>query len=186
MAVWRMSIVAGVLGFSAAAMQAQSPAVQNNPQPSADTRSATTVSSSVPAADSLFSSSFSSSSEADSALTEAKLFPPSPLPAGTIHQSSQSSNPWGTQQYKRPLYNSGGNKDGSSRWIIYGGGGITEPIGNTHSYLTDNFALQAGTGYQFSRHFSLPIEFDWAQFGMTKQNLDDQILISTTSMVRAR
>ncbi len=65
--------------------------------------------------------------------------------------------------------------DDSLKFTVYGGGGATVPLTNTSKYLTPNFNIQAGVGYRFNRHFELPVEFDWDQFGATKTALDNQI-----------
>lgn len=76
----------------------------------------------------------------------------------------------------RPRYRSDfANNDGSMKFTIYGGAGATVPLGNTSKYLTPNFDIQAGVGYRLNRHLELPVEFDWDQFGFTKQALDNQI-----------
>lgn len=176
-------MLVGFLGFSVAAIQAQSSTSPVNAQLSPDSKTEAALPSSPESAagteDAQYSSSSTSNLDAVSSSTEAKLLPPTPMPAGTMKAEGDGAAGAGgaAGQYHRPHYHTGGNQDGSDRWVIYGGGGITEPIGNTKNYLTDNFAIQAGVGYQFNRKFSLPIEFDWDQFGMTKQNLDDQILI---------
>jgi len=71
----------------------------------------------------------------------------------------------------------GGYRSGEdwSKFTVYGGGGATVPLANAANYLTPNFDIQAGVGYRFSRHFELPVEFDWDQFGVTKSSLDNQI-----------
>jgi hypothetical protein len=76
----------------------------------------------------------------------------------------------------RPRYRSDfTNNDGSPRYVFYLGGGATVPLGNTSKYLTPNFDIQAGAGYRFNRRLALPVEFDWDEFGFTKQALDNQI-----------
>ncbi|MGA7156101.1 MAG: hypothetical protein WBY53_04605 [Acidobacteriaceae bacterium] len=78
--------------------------------------------------------------------------------------------------YERPRYRQDfTNSDGSMRYIAYIGGGATVPLANASKYLTPNFDVQAGVGYRMNRHFALPVEFDWDQFGFTKQTLDNQI-----------
>lgn len=67
------------------------------------------------------------------------------------------------------------NDDDSLKFTVYGGGGSTVPLADTSNYLTPNFDIQAGVGYRFNRHFELPVEFDWDQFGATKSALDNQI-----------
>jgi hypothetical protein len=82
----------------------------------------------------------------------------------------------GHGQYGRPGYRPNyTNEDDSLKFTWYFGGGATLPVANTSDYLTPNFSFQAGVGPRFSRHFSLPIEFNWDQFGFTKSALDNQI-----------
>ncbi len=83
----------------------------------------------------------------------------------------------GHAQYAgRPRYRADyTNSDDSLKFTVYGGAGATVPVANTAKYLTPNFDIQAGVGYRFSRHFELPVEFDWDQFGFTKSALDNQI-----------
>src|ERR1700678_1508703 len=70
------------------------------------------------------------------------------------------------QNSGRPGYRPDGmNEDDSFKWTAYGGAGLTVPVANTSDYLTPNFSIQVGVGPRFSRHLSLPVEFDWDQFG---------------------
>jgi len=74
-----------------------------------------------------------------------------------------------------PRYRGGNsNADGSSRWIFYGGGGITLPVGDANTYFTPSWGIQGGFGRQFSKKFAVPIEFDYDKFGMTAQTLANQ------------
>ena len=85
----------------------------------------------------------------------------------------------GHAQYSgRPGYRPNGtNEDDSYKWTVYGGAGLTVPVANTSDYLTPNFSIQVGVGPRFSRNLSVPVEFDWDQFGFTKGALDNQIAI---------
>jgi hypothetical protein len=74
----------------------------------------------------------------------------------------------------RPNYT---NEDDSFKFTAYGGAGLTVPVANTSDYLTPNFSIQVGVGPRFTRNLSLPVEFDWDQFGFTKGALDNQIAI---------
>ena len=67
------------------------------------------------------------------------------------------------------------NNDDSLKFVVYGGGGATVPLADTSNYLTPNFNIQAGVGPRFSRHFEVPVEFDWDEFGFTQAALDNQI-----------
>jgi hypothetical protein len=129
-----------------------------------------TLSSSV-AGDSLFSSS--ETEQVDSPALVASLTPTVPNFEKMMGVGSGGAQ---TPAYQRPRYRSGFmHDDGSLRWTTYLGGGATVPVANASKYLTPNFDIQAGAGYRFSKHFSLPVEFDWDQFGFTKSALDNQI-----------
>ncbi len=174
-ALRRTARVLGLLGLSGATMGAQVISRFGSPfdgaaQPSqSDSRSSSSNVAVMAAGDSYSTSSYI---HADAALTEARLSSAPAVPSGRI-----SNGTAGQYNNNRPRYHYGGNDDGSSKWMFYAGAGLTAPIGNAKQYLTENFALQAGGGYNVTRHFSVPIEFDWAKFGLTKQNLNNQITI---------
>jgi hypothetical protein len=87
----------------------------------------------------------------------------------------------GHQRYGRPRYRGGNtNADGSNKFTFYGGAGLTVPTGNTHTYLTPSYSFQVGGGPQFSKHFALPIEFDWDNFGFQGRTLANQTTIYNT------
>ena len=82
------------------------------------------------------------------------------------------------QRYGRPRYRGNNtNADGSAKWIFFGGAGLSQPIGNTWHYLTPNYSFQVGGGRQFSKHFAVPIQFDWNHFGLAKETLDNQVVV---------
>jgi hypothetical protein len=82
------------------------------------------------------------------------------------------------QRYGRPRYRGNNtNADGSSKWIFFGGAGLSQPIGNTWHYLTPNYSVQVGGGRQFSKHFAVPIQFDYNHFGFAKETLDNQVVV---------
>ena len=84
---------------------------------------------------------------------------------------------WGGRN-RRPTYRSNDtHEDGSLKFILYGGMGATMPMSSTAQLLTPNFSVQGGLGPRFSRHFALPVEFDWDQFGFTATTLNNQIAI---------
>jgi hypothetical protein len=119
----------------------------------------------TPAKDALFSTS--AAEEADALVT-----PPAP----NFGKMMMSAGGGHAQNYGRPRYRGEfTNNDGSMKYTVYGGAGATVPLGNTYKYLTPNFDIQAGVGYRFNTHFALPVEFDWDQFGFTRQALDNQI-----------
>ena len=105
--------------------------------------------------------------------TEASVVAPLPdfgkLIAGAAGGQAQN----GGRPSDRGYYRTSGEE--WSKFTVYGGAGATVPLANTSKYLTPNFSIQAGVGYKFGRHFELPAEFDWDQFGVTKGSLDNQI-----------
>jgi hypothetical protein len=165
----RVAVVTAALGVSVV-MNAQTssyaPNVNGTAAIQANTQVAPKLNFQVPANDALFSSS------ADEDI-DALVTPPVPdfskMMLGTGGGHAQNGMP-----HYRGAYT---NTDDSMKFIAYGGAGATVPLGNTSKYLTPNFDIQAGAGYRFNRHFALPVEFDWDQFGFTKQALDNQIAI---------
>ena len=126
----------------------------------------------LPVSESMVSSSASEGS--DALVNEAKAEPGAPNFAAMMHEG-------GRQNSRRPRYGSSyTNADGSDKWMGYGGGGFGLPVGNTNNYLSIGYGFQVGGGRQFSKHFALPVEFDWDHFGFTQQNLDNQTTIYNT------
>ena len=124
----------------------------------------------LPAASAAVSGS-SSSSSSDSDTTTVASVPTDPLHLNAMQYG-------GRQRYGHPRYRGGNtNPDGSNKWMAYGGGGFTQPSGNTWKYFTPSWGLQAGFGRQFSHKFALPVEFDYDNFGLTKQTLDNQFAL---------
>lgn len=122
---------------------------------------------SVPAKDELFSSS---ADEETASLMQPAVPEFSKMVGGAGSGQGQA--------YGRPRYRSAfTNDDGSLRYVVYGGAGATVPVAATSNHLTPNFSIQAGVGPRFNQHLSLPVEFDWDQFGFTKSTLDGQIAI---------
>lgn len=126
----------------------------------------------LPASEAMVSSSADAGN--DALVNEAKAEPGAPNFAGMMHDG-------GRQNGRRPRYGSTfRNADGSDKWMAYGGGGFGLPVGNTNNYLSIGYGFQAGGGRQFSKHFALPVEFDWDHFGFTQQNLNNQTTIYDT------
>lgn len=101
--------------------------------------------------------------------TEALVIAPLPDFSKMITGAGGGHGQNGARPGYRPSY------DDSSKFTAYGGAGLTVPVGNTSNYLTPNFSIQAGVGPRFGKSLSLPVEFDWDQFGFTKSALDNQI-----------
>ena len=126
----------------------------------------------VPASTPFAVASDSSSSSADTP-TEASIVTVDPL-----HLSAMQYG--GRQRYGKPRYRGGNtNPDGSNKWMFYAGAGLAQPSGNTWKYFTPSWAFQVGGGRQFSRHFAVPIEFDYDHFGLSKQTISNQSFIYT-------
>ena len=115
-------------------------------------------------------SSSSSSSSSEDAFPEASLTSVDPLHLNAMQYQRR--------RYGRPRYRGNNtNPDGSNKWMGYGGGGFTQPVGNTWHYDTPSWGVQVGAGRQFSYKFAVPVEFSWDNFGLTKQTLDNQLAL---------
>lgn len=156
-----------ISGVGVTAMGAQAPAEQ--PQ---TVQAKPSLDLSVPALDTSSVQLFSSSAEEDAAapVAVASLHP-------TVANFGEGMQYGGGQRrrYGRPRYRGANtNEDGSSKYIFYGGAGLSQPMGNTFHYLTPSWGLQVGGGRQFNRHFAVPIEFDYDHFGMAGETLQNQ------------
>ncbi|HEY5214797.1 MAG TPA: hypothetical protein VIJ38_17425 [Acidobacteriaceae bacterium] len=153
-----------VLGAGVAVMGAQS---DSHPQTSLNLQVPATLSSS----DAGFSSS--ASSDAVAPVNEASVVPTTPNFAEMMQYGGGQR-----KRYGRPRYRGNNtNADGSSKWIFFAGAGLSQPIGNTWHYLTPSYGFQVGGGRQFSKRFAVPIQFDYDNFGMTAQTLNNQTTI---------
>jgi hypothetical protein len=114
---------------------------------------------------------YSSSADQNAPDTEASL-----NPAGGVNFANYMQYGGGQRRrYGAPRYRGNNtNADGSPKWTGYAGVGLAQPVGNTWKYDTPSWAFQVGFGRQFSRHFAVPIEFAWDNFGLTKATLDNQ------------
>ncbi len=157
------------LGAGVVAMQAQTSSARMSPTEAAvqaaSAQAVPVLNLQVPAKDQLFSSS--ADEETASVVTPAvPNFGRMMMGAGGGHG----------QAYEKPRYRSAfTNPDGSLRYTAYIGGGSAVPVANASNYLTPNFDVQGGVGPRFSKHFELPVEFEWAEFGFTGNALDNQI-----------
>lgn len=121
--------------------------------------------------DALFSSS--ATEEATLPVTEASVVPATPNFAEMMQYGGGQRKRYGKPRYR----GNNTNGDGSSKWIFFGGAGLSQPIGNTWHYLTPSYAFQVGGGRQYSKKFAVPIQFDYDHFGFTKQTLDNQTIV---------
>jgi hypothetical protein len=156
-----------VLGGGVAVMGAQTGTVAQQPQPSLNLQ--------VPAMHLSSDALFSSSADEDAGVPamEASVVPTTPNFAEMMQYGGGQR-----QRYGRPRYRGNNtNADGSSKWIFFGGAGLSQPIGNTWHYLTPSYGFQVGGGRQFNKHFAVPIQFDYDHFGFTGQTLNNQTAI---------
>jgi len=80
--------------------------------------------------------------------------------------------------YGRPTYHSGNeNADGSSKYGFEFGVGFTNPTGDTGHYQTDNFDFSAGGGRNFSKNFSVLLQYDYARFGIPTSVLNTRLAL---------
>lgn len=89
-----------------------------------------------------------------------------------------SNNQPPPRRYGRPSYNdSTHNPDGSNKWTFAAGAGFTAPVGITHKYLGPSYDLQLGGGRNFNKTYGLLLEFDFHNFGMPEQALNNQLAV---------
>ena len=69
------------------------------------------------------------------------------------------------------------NADGSNKYTFLGGAGLTLPSGTTHNDLTPSFNVQAGFGRNFNQKFGVIGQFDWANFGIQTNTLNNLLAI---------
>jgi opacity protein-like surface antigen len=69
------------------------------------------------------------------------------------------------------------NADGSNKYTFIVGGGFTLPVGGTHNDLTTSYAFQAGGGRNFNKKLGVLLEFNWANFGIRTETLNNVLAI---------
>jgi hypothetical protein len=78
------------------------------------------------------------------------------------------------RRYGRPHYsNKSSNPDGSGKYLIEGGFGVSVPVGGTHSYLTPGWMFQIGGGRNFNKTYGVLVQFDFDHFGLQKSTLNN-------------
>lgn len=79
---------------------------------------------------------------------------------------------------RRPNYNdSMHNPDGSNKYAFQVGGGFTLPTGGTHNYYKTSYDFQAGAGRNFNKNFGVMLDFNWANFGIQTNTLNNLLNI---------
>jgi len=66
------------------------------------------------------------------------------------------------------------NADGSNRYGLVFGAGMTEPVGNTHHYLNTSFGLEVGLERNFTQSFGVVAQWDYDRFGFNGSTLAAQ------------
>ena len=81
--------------------------------------------------------------------------------------AGDASQPPPRRRYGRPRYNDKmHNADGSSKYTIAIGGGLGILSGDSSKVFTPGYSLQAGVGYNFSKHIGVMAEFGYDHFGL--------------------
>lgn len=87
---------------------------------------------------------------------------------------------------RRPVYaDSSHNADGSKKYAFFGGAGFTVPTGGTHSYYSPSYDFQVGGGRNFNKHLAALVEFDWHNFGLQTNTLNNLLAIYNGENVQA-
>jgi len=163
--IFRSAIALTTVFGATAILSAQTTAQPTSTVPAAQ------VISQVPALDTSKDAVFSSSAteNADSPVAEASLVPMTPNFAEMMQYGGRARG-------GRPRYRGANtNPDGSNKWTALAGFGFQQPVGNTWHYYTPSWGLQVGFGRQWSKHFALPIQFDYDHAGLTGATLTNQI-----------
>ena len=85
---------------------------------------------------------------------------------------------YGRRRYGAPRYRgSNTNADGSEKYTGFVGGGFTIPLGNTHKYDTPSWGFQVGAGRNFNKNFGMNVEFNWDNFGLQANTIQQQTYI---------
>jgi len=79
---------------------------------------------------------------------------------------------------RRPVYaDSHHNADGSNKYGFLVGGGFTLPTGGTHNYFKTGYDFQGGGIRNFNKKFGVALQFDWHNFGIQTNTLNDQLAL---------
>lgn len=115
--------------------------------------------------------SYSSSAGASETLAAEDFHFNAPGAAAALTSSTQ---PPPRRYGRRPVYaDSSHNADGSNKYTFFGGAGFTLPTGGTHAYFSPSYNFQVGGGRQFNKNVALLAQFDWANFGIQTNTLNN-------------
>ncbi len=94
--------------------------------------------------------------------------------AERLSLGSDSMQPPPRRRYGRPRYtDSSHNADGSNKYTLVVGGGLTLPTGGTKSALTTSYSFQGGVGRNFNKKLGVIAQFDWDNFGVQTSTLNN-------------
>lgn len=119
----------------------------------------------------------SSSSSTDSSSSSSSVAADA-LAAERLTLGSDSLQPPPRRRYGRPRYtDSSHNADGSNKYTFEVGGGLTLPTGGTKSYAKTSYNFQGGVGRNFNKKLGVIAQFDWDNFGIQTNTLNNLLAI---------
>jgi hypothetical protein len=167
---WMVRIAAVTLFAAGVSLHAQQPAAPAPAYPALNLQAALNAPLDLTLPSSP-GNSFSSSSD-DTIGNPAAFFGDAATPAG------DSLQPPPRRRYGRPRYNdSSHNADGSNKYTFEGGAGFTLATGGTHNYYKPSYKFQVGGGRNFSNKFAVLAQFDWDNFGVQTNTLNNLLPI---------
>ncbi len=174
---WRRSLaLAAVAGSTFAMAGAQTVPTSAGTTPFTLTTPAPASASTMLASDGLFSSSATGSASAADAGTAAATMNLASLEKGIGLPGANAQ--YGRRRYGAPRYRGGNtNGDGSEKYTVFVGGGLTLPLGNSHKYYTPSWGFQVGGGRNFNKNLGVNVQFDWDEFGLQGSTIQQQIYI---------
>ncbi len=119
----------------------------------------------------LFETASSSSSTSSTATSDA-------VATERFNLSDTATQPPPRRRYGRPHYTDNmHNADGSNKYLFEVGGGFTLPTGGSHHYLSTSYGFQGGVGRNFTKKVAVVAQFDWANFGIQTNRLNQQLAL---------
>lgn len=118
-----------------------------------------------------------SSSAGAAETSSAENYISSSLPPNSV-DAEPSPQPPPRRYGRRPVYaDSHHNADGSNKLTFFGGAGFTLPTGGTKAYYSPSYDFQFGGGRNFSKKVALLAEFDWHNFGIQQNVLNNLLTV---------
>ncbi len=146
--------------------QAGSPLLNTNAAQPLDLQTA--AAPALPSASQLFSSSSSSAFSDSYDPTEQAQTQLASLEKGLSLPGVNAMQYGQRRRYGAPRYRGGNtNADGSQKYTFFAGAGFTAPAGSNSSYLGPSYSFQVGAGRNFNAHLGLNLQFDWDNFSVS-------------------